>query len=104
MNEEVLISIAGMLMIISITLGIPIVRGLVKRWEREGETRRVPSDVSRRLERIEQAIDAMAIEVERISEGQRFTTRLLSGRADGGATAGPAADVARPNQFVGESR
>jgi hypothetical protein len=33
-----------------------------------------------RLERIEQAVDAIAIEVERISEGQRFTTKLLSDR------------------------
>jgi len=31
-----------------------------------------------RLARIEQAVEAIAIEVERISEGQRFTTRLLS--------------------------
>jgi hypothetical protein len=31
-----------------------------------------------RLARIEQAVDAIALEVERISEGQRFTTRLLS--------------------------
>jgi hypothetical protein len=31
-----------------------------------------------RLARIEQAVDAIAVEVERISEGQRFTTRLLS--------------------------
>jgi hypothetical protein len=31
-----------------------------------------------RLARIEAAVDAIAIEVERISEGQRFTTRLLS--------------------------
>ena len=29
-------------------------------------------------EHIEQAIDAIALEVERISEGQRFTTKLLS--------------------------
>ena len=29
-----------------------------------------------------QAIDAIAVEVERISEGQRFTTRLLSERRD----------------------
>jgi hypothetical protein len=36
--------------------------------------------VSARLERMEQAIDAIAVEVERISEGQRFTTRLLSER------------------------
>jgi hypothetical protein len=33
-----------------------------------------------RLERMEQALDAIAIEVERISEGQRFTTKLLSER------------------------
>jgi hypothetical protein len=35
-----------------------------------------------RLARIEQAVEAMSIEVERISEGQRFTTKLLSDRAD----------------------
>jgi hypothetical protein len=34
-----------------------------------------------RLVRIEQAVEAIAIEVERISEGQRFTTRLLAERA-----------------------
>lgn len=34
-----------------------------------------------RLERMEQAIDAMAVEVERIAESQRFTTRLLGERA-----------------------
>ena len=37
-----------------------------------------------RMTRLEQAVDAIAFEVERISEGQRFTTRLLSeqSRAD----------------------
>ena len=30
--------------------------------------------------RLEQAVDAMAIEVERITEGQRFMTRLLTER------------------------
>lgn len=34
-----------------------------------------------RLERIEHAMDAIAIEVERISEAQRFTTKLLAERA-----------------------
>jgi hypothetical protein len=33
-----------------------------------------------RLERIEHAVDAIAVEIERISEGQRFTTKLLSER------------------------
>ncbi len=34
-----------------------------------------------RLERIEQAVDAMSIEIERISEGQRFVTQLMASRA-----------------------
>lgn len=33
--------------------------------------------VEQRLERIERAIDAVAVEVERLGEGQRFTARLL---------------------------
>ncbi len=32
----------------------------------------------RRLERMEQAIDSIAIEMERVSEGQRFVTKLLA--------------------------
>jgi hypothetical protein len=31
-----------------------------------------------RLSRVEQIVEATAIEIERISEGQRFTTKLLS--------------------------
>lgn len=31
-----------------------------------------------RMARLENAVDAIAVEVERISEGQRFATRLLS--------------------------
>jgi hypothetical protein len=34
-----------------------------------------------RLERLEHAVDAIALEVERISEGQRFATKLLSEQA-----------------------
>lgn len=33
-----------------------------------------------RIERIEQAVDAIAVEVERMSESQRFTARLLAER------------------------
>jgi hypothetical protein len=47
----------------------------------------VPSDVTMRLERIEQAVDTIAIEVERISEGQRFVTRLMAERPATGASA-----------------
>ncbi len=36
-----------------------------------------------RLERMEHAIDTMAVEMERVAEGQRFTTRLLSEGREG---------------------
>lgn len=45
---------------------------------RKAEKEVAPSISEARLARIEQAVDAIAVEVERISEGQRFTTRLLS--------------------------
>jgi len=33
-----------------------------------------------RLDRIEQAVEAVAVEMERVSEAQRFSARLLSER------------------------
>ena len=39
------------------------------------------ASIESRLARIEQAVDAIAVETERISEGQRFTTKVLSERA-----------------------
>ena len=40
----------------------------------------IPNDLAPRLARMEAGIESVAVEVERISEGQRFTTRLLSDR------------------------
>jgi hypothetical protein len=36
------------------------------------------TETAQRLERLEGSIDAIAVEIERISEGQRFVTKLLS--------------------------
>jgi hypothetical protein len=48
----------------------------------------VSSDTTQRLERMEQAMEAIAIEIERVSEGQRFVTRLLAeGRGAGTSSA-----------------
>lgn len=38
-------------------------------------------EISERLSRLEQIAEATAVEIERIGEGQRFTTKLLSERA-----------------------
>ena len=40
----------------------------------------ITADLAQRLARMEAGIESVAVEVERISEGQRFTTRLLSDR------------------------
>ena len=37
-------------------------------------------DFNPRFDRLEQAVDAIAIEVERVSEGQRFVTKILAER------------------------
>ena len=37
--------------------------------------------LEQRLERIEQAVETIAVEMERMGEGQRFVTKLLAGRA-----------------------
>ena len=51
------------------------------RRQYRGEDRASASLADSRLSRLEQAVDAIAVEVERISEGQRFTTKLLSEQA-----------------------
>jgi hypothetical protein len=64
--------------LVTLVLGYPIVK-LITKWL---EPRPVPprelSAINGRLERIESAVDAIALEVERISESQRFTARLQS--------------------------
>jgi hypothetical protein len=64
--------------LVIMVLGFPVVR-LLTRWL---EPRPVPprelSAINGRLERIETAVDSIAVEVERISEAQRFSARLQS--------------------------
>ncbi len=76
--EHDLVPFGFFAMVTIVAIGTPLVRGMVKRWERNDAVQKVPSDVSARMERMEHAIDAIAVEIERISEGQRFTTKLLS--------------------------
>jgi hypothetical protein len=52
-------------------------------WKRGSRTATAPAaspESGERLEQIQQSVDAIAIEVERVSEGQRFVTRLLAER------------------------
>lgn len=78
--NPILIPIIFVASIPIMAIGIPIARAYAARLGRMPMTPAVPLDVAARLERMEQAIDSIAVEVERISEGQRFTTKLLSER------------------------
>jgi hypothetical protein len=87
-----LIPIVLFTMIPITAIGVPIARALARRIDGSvrggGVPTSMPNDVAVRLERMEQAIDAIAVEVERIAEGQRFTSKLLAERADVGRREG----------------
>jgi hypothetical protein len=57
----------------------PFVRVLAKRMEPKNREQ-VSPDITLRLARIEAAVESIAVEVERISESQRFLTKLQSDR------------------------
>ena len=80
--QAVDISLAFFFTVAAIIIGLPIARAFARRMDRKGGTAQIPNEVSAQLAHLNQAIDAIALEVERISEGQRFTTRLLSEQRD----------------------
>lgn len=49
----------------------------------------IPQEVYDRFTRVEQALDSVAVEVERIGEGQRYLTRVLAERQIGAGAAQP---------------
>jgi hypothetical protein len=63
-------------------LVFPFAIALARRvWVRSGPRQVAPNlENSPRLQRIEQAIESIALEVERIGEAQRFTTKVLAER------------------------
>jgi TolA-binding protein len=79
-----MVDIVGMLTFATAAVLIlrPLMRAFANRFERRGAPPpALPAEVSAHMQRLEQAIEAVAIEVERISEGQRYTTKLLAERA-----------------------
>jgi len=76
------ISVAFFLMIAAIIIGLPLARAFARRMDRRGGAAQIPNEISTQLTHLNQAVDAIALEVERISEGQRFTARLLSEQRD----------------------
>jgi hypothetical protein len=89
MGPEIAVPLGFFATAIVLVIGVPMARAFSRRMDAQSRGPQIPSEVAARLERMEQAIDSVAIEVERISEGQRFTTRLLSeGKGAAGAPSG----------------
>ncbi|MBA3646368.1 MAG: hypothetical protein H0W63_09340 [Gemmatimonadaceae bacterium] len=92
------LGIAFLVTVAAVLILMPFTRALARAIDRSKPRSSVPADVSAQLAQLGQSVDAIAVEVERISEGQRFTTKLLAEqRSDQARTllAQPAADASQ---------
>jgi hypothetical protein len=73
----------------------PIIRAVIRAVERRHTppatpaTPALPADLGARLDRIEQTVESIAVEIERVAEGQRFLTKIQTEQRAIGATQPP---------------
>jgi hypothetical protein len=77
--EEVFFMVPPLLALIFLPMAIAMARRIWKRTTGQVPAS-LPSDLAERLNRLEAMGETTALEVERIGEGQRFVTRLLTER------------------------
>ena len=84
--------LGGLFMLVAI---LPISVAYARRiWRRSSAAvAALPGDILERFAQLDQALESVAVEVERIGEGQRFITRVLS---DHGGRAALGEAAARP--------
>src|SRR5437762_967424 len=89
MGPEILVPFGAFATACILAIGVPLARAYARKMDTDAKNPRVPTEVTNRLERIEQSIEAVAIEVERISEGQpdvALVDLMMPGDLDGMAT------------------
>ena len=89
---------------ILVPLSIAISRRLWRRGPKDSVTGAAINGMNSRLERLEHAIDAIAIEMERVSENQRFVTKVLVERPPSNPVASAAPSDADAAQALGEAK
>ncbi len=77
-SDQVMILSVLSILFVLFPLAVGVARAIWKRSSRPRGTPEPFAESAERLERLEASVDAIAIEIERVSEGQRFVTRLLS--------------------------
>lgn len=69
-------------MLAVIFIGWPLARAFARRIDRRSEKGMInAADVAPQLHQLQESVDAMAVELERISEAQRYQARLLTEKA-----------------------
>jgi hypothetical protein len=108
-NPEFARSTGGVLpILLAFFVLLPVSLG-VARWFWRRSMRPVTppgwADASARLERVEQALDTIAIEIERVSEGQRYVSRIVTEQASAAersaAAGAPGVNSAQPLPALG---
>ena len=58
--------------------------GLVRGLQKKPASRELPNQLAyeQRFDQLQQSVDAIAVEVERIAEAQRFSAKLLAERSE----------------------
>lgn len=75
------ISIAMFITLAVVIVGLPIARAIGRRVDSENQARLSgTTGLGPQLEQLQQSVDAMSIELERITESQRFQSKLMAGR------------------------
>jgi hypothetical protein len=78
------ISYAFFFTVAVIAIGVPIVRAIGRRFFAAPQINavQVPQQLTEQIQRIEHAVESMSIEIERISESQRFLMKLQAGKPE----------------------
>jgi hypothetical protein len=94
--------VIGLSFTLLMAIALPLSIGYARRlWRGKPQPLAPKADeIAPRLDRLEHAVDAIAIEVERISEGQRFVTKILAERPQ----STPTARAESAGEALGEGR
>lgn len=84
-NPETMIISIMVILFVAFPLALTFARLMWKRATNTQSQPALPADTTRRFDRLEQSVDSIAIEIERISENQRYLTKLLAEPRPGAA-------------------
>ena len=77
------ISLAFFITIGFCVVGLPLARAFARRMDRRSDALASGTNtLAPQIEQLQQSVDALAIEMERVTEAQRFQSKLMAGKAE----------------------